>query len=189
MPRTVQAWVLGTVLVSASPATALPGVGVEADIGVPDGGTAALVVRPIDLLRVSAGVSHNGIGPGVRGSVTVVPLSTWFTPTLSVSYGRYFERDATAAARTVSGDATLSSPALERVGYDYADAHLGFELGQRHVTFFLHAGLTRISGHVRNLGQLGTGADPGPVSVTFTHDPTVVATTLSARFGLIVYIL
>ena len=74
-------------------------------------------------------------------------------------------------------------------GYDYADAHLGLELGRRRVTFYLHGGLTRVTGHVRNLDQTTGGADgSGDVSVSFTRDPSVTLTTLSARLGLVVYI-
>lgn len=173
-----------------SPAAAdnLPKLGVMADVGVPDGGTAALVVRPVSLVRVSAGASYNTVSPGVRGTVTLIPLSTWITPTVSASYGRYFERDATGTARTVSGDAMLSSPALERVGYDYADAHVGLELGQRHATFFIHAGFTRVAGHVRNLDEATASDEPSSVSVSFTKDPSFTVTSLSARVGLIFYI-
>lgn len=175
--------------VARAAAEPLPRIGVMADVGLPDGGTAALVVRPLALVRLSAGVSHNLIGPGLRGAVTLVPLPTWITPTLSVSYGHYFERDATSTARSVSGDPMLSSPALEKVGYDYADAHLGLELGRRRVTFYLHGGLTRMTGHVRNLDQTTGAADgSGDVSVSFTRDPAVTLTTLSARLGLVVYI-
>ena len=38
--------------------------------------------------RVSAGTAHNLIGPGVRGGLTLIPLSTWATPTLSITVGR-----------------------------------------------------------------------------------------------------
>lgn len=179
----VAAALAGTGLAAADPA-----IGVMADVGVPDGGTASLVYRPIAPVRLSAGVSHNLVGPGVRGGITLIPLSSWITPTLSASYGRFVERDANPTARRVSGDPMLSSPALERVGYDYADAHLGLELGRQRVTFFLHAGVTRISGQVRNLGQLG-GDEPSDVTVTFTQDPAVTVTTVSARLGLILYLL
>ena len=184
MTRTALAAAVLVLVVTAprAPAAAadpLPRLGVMADVGVPDGGTAALVVRPLAQVRLSAGLSHNLIGPGVRGAITLVPLPTWFTPTLSVSYGHYFERDATSAARSVSGDPMLSSPALERVGYDYADAHLGLELGRRRVTFYLHGGLTRVTGHVRNLDQTTGGADgSGDVSVSFTRDPSVTLTKI-----------
>jgi hypothetical protein len=169
----------------------LPSIGLMVDAGLPDGGTAALVYRPLSFLRLNGGVSHNLVGPGVRGGVTLVALPWWFSPTVSATYGHYFERDANEAARTVSGDDMLDSPALERFGYDYADAHLGFELGRKRATFYLHAGVTRVTGHVRNLDQVGADAEPddGNASVSFTQDPNVTMTTLSARFGLIVYIL
>jgi len=183
---------LMVVLAATGVATAdsLPKVGVMADVGLPDGGTAALVFRPVSLVRLSGGVSHNGIGPGVRAGVTLIPLSSWITPTLSATYGHYFERDANPVARMLSGDGELSSPALEHVGYDYGDAHLGLELGRKRVTFYLHAGVTRVQTHARDLdAAAAAGADgSSDVTVTFTQDPSVTLTTLSARLGFVVYL-
>jgi hypothetical protein len=180
--------VIGSVLASATVATAGPRIGVMTDLGVPDGATASLMVQPVGPIRLSAGAGHNGVSPGVRGELTLVPLSSWITPTLSVSYGRYFERDANPLVRRVLGDPTFSSPMLEQVGYDYADAQLGLELGGRHVRFYLHGGVTQVTSQVHNLSS-ATGGDAGQVSITFTQDPAVSLRTLSARVGLIFYIL
>src|SRR5580704_8838962 len=46
-----------------------PRIGVALDVGVPDGATASLVYRPLRALRVEAGLSHNLISLGGRGSV------------------------------------------------------------------------------------------------------------------------
>jgi hypothetical protein len=163
-----------------------PRLGVMVDAGVPDGGNASLVYRPVSRVRLAAGVSHNLVGPGVRGSVTLAPLTTWITPTLSATYGRFFERDASKVARIVTGDDILESPAHERFGYDYADAHLGLELGRERVTFFLHGGVTRVRGQVHDLDE---NNNDGEATVTFSEDPRVTMTTVSARLGFIFYIL
>jgi hypothetical protein len=187
-------FVVGAVVATTGTAAAdsLPRLGVMLDAGVPDGGTASLVYRPLSRVRLSAGVSHNIVGPGVRGGITLSPLNTWIRPTIAGTYGRYFERDANPAIRMVTGDDDFSSPQLEKFGYDYADAHVGLELGRKRVTFYLNAGITRVTGNVRNLDEAIAGDEmdgtDGDTTVTFTEDPSVTMTTLSARFGFVFYI-
>ena len=160
-------------------AVAEPSFGVTADVGVPDGANAALVYRPIRALRVHAGVGHNYVSRGVRGGITLVPLASVVTPTLSVDYGRYFTGDANPLARMITGDDTFQSSALEEVGYDYANAHVGLEVGRTRATFYVHAGASRITGDVRGLES---------ESVTFSQDPKLTMRTVSARVGLIIYV-
>jgi len=161
----------------------LPVFGVMADVGAPDGANVSLVVRPISRVRIYGGVGHNYVSRGVRGGIAISPLRTWITPTLSADYGRYFEGDANPLARMISGDPTFSSPALDHVGYDYATARVGLELGRRRFTFFLHAGATRITSTVHNLSTSANAT-----MVTFSNDPTLKLTTLSARLGFILYL-
>ena len=164
-------------------------VGVMTDLGVPDGGTASLVVRPIRALRLEAGVAHNLVSPGVRGSVTWIPLKSWATPILSVGYGHFFERNANTIAQQVSGDNTFSSPLLDKVGYDFANARIGVELGKKYFTFFIHAGVSRVTASVHNLDQAAaaqTGTD-SMVSIT-TTDPKLTLWGVSANLGFIVYV-
>jgi hypothetical protein len=164
-------------------------IGVMADVGLPDGANASLVVRPIRMLRLHAGGGHNYISPGVRGGITFVPFATWITPTLSVDYGRYFDGDANPLARMVSGDSSFSSTVLDHVGYDYGNAHVGIELGRTRATFYIHAGMSRITGNIRGLNAMagGMSGDSG-TSITFADDPRVELWTVSARVGLVVYI-
>jgi hypothetical protein len=165
-------------------------LGVSADVGVPDGGTAAVSVAPISLLRVHAGVSHNSVSPGIRVGATLVPLQTFVTPTLSVDWGRFKEGDANPMARRISGDDSIDSPALERFGYDYANAHVGLEIG-RSWTFYLHAGASRVTSVAHGLeAELESMADTGDPStkITFTEDPKVTAWVPSARIGFIVHL-
>src|SRR5688572_24112483 len=84
-------------------------LGVTVDAGVPDGASAAVVVRPVSRLRLHAGATHNAISTGMRGGITLSPLRTWFSPTLSLDVGAYPEGDANPLVRTVSGDAMFSS--------------------------------------------------------------------------------
>jgi hypothetical protein len=164
-------------------------IGIMTDVGVPDGGTASLVVRPLRALRVEAGVAHDVVGPGVRGSLTWIPLGTWATPVLSVGYGRFFERDANAIVQQVAGDPTLSSPLLEKVGYDFANARVGLELGKKYFTFFIHAGVSRVTATVHNIDRVAadqTSAN-SMVSVT-TTDPKLTLVGVSANLGFIFYV-
>lgn len=176
----------------AATAAASPQLGISADVGVPDGGTASLSIAPLPLLRLHAGVSHNLVSPGVRAGVTLVPLSTWITPTLSLDVGHYWEGDANPMARRLSGDDSIDSAALERFHYDYANAHVGLELGRSWGTFFLHAGVSRIVSTPHDLDE-DLMSDPGDAAgsdttVTFTEDPRITAWAPSARLGFIVFL-
>jgi hypothetical protein len=196
--RRSHAWlsvgVLALGLTAAAPAMAEPALtaavdaghrrfGVTTDVGVPDGANAALVFRPIRALRLHAGGGYNLISSGVRAGVSVVPLSSWVSPTLSIDAGRYFEGDANPIARRIQGDSTYSSPMLERVGYDYVNAHLGLEFGRQWATFYIHAGMSRVSGTVYGIAE-----EIGEEDVTLEEDPDVTLWSPSARIGLIVYV-
>ncbi|HRC58775.1 MAG TPA: hypothetical protein PKU97_22785 [Kofleriaceae bacterium] len=165
-------------------------VGVMAEVGVPDGGAASVAVTPVSFVRLHAGVAHNLVSTGLRAGLTLVPLSTWATPTLSLGAGRYPEGDANPLARRLTGDPLLASPLLDELGYDYASAHLGLELGRRRVTLLLHVGASRITTRARGLEaelteQQGSSMPP---ELTFSTDPRVTIWTVSARLGLLVYL-
>lgn len=177
---------LGTL--SAAIATDRPRIGAMADLGLPDGATVSLVYRPIRAIRVAAGISHNLISLGERAGVTVMPFSWWASPTLSLEYGHYADGNANPLIRAATGNATSSSAAFDRVGYNYANAHLGLELGRTWFTFYLHAGVSRITGTVHNLDAVTMSEAAGTTSITFSRDPTVQLWTVSARVGFIVYL-
>ncbi len=159
--------------------------GMMFDVGVPDGATLAVVMRPVRAIRIDAGISYNGVSHGVRGGITLVPFATWFTPTVSLDAGHYAEGDANPLARLVTGDPMYSSAALSRVGYDYADAQLGLELGRKRFTFYLRAGATRVTGSLHDLGAVVGDMPKSPV--TFGSDPALTVTALSARLGFVLY--
>jgi len=171
----------------AQPDTSVPRFGVMVDAGLPDGGTASVVVRPWRPLRLSAGGSYNMVSTGYRAGLSLIPFNTWFTPTLSVDYGHYKDGDANPLARKISGDPTFQSSILDRIGYDYLDAHVGLEFGRKWFTFYIHAGVTRVTGAVHELDSATSSSDM--TSVSFGKDPTVTLTSVSARVGFIVYFL
>jgi hypothetical protein len=172
-------------LLLTSTAAAEPMLGVTVDAGVPDGAGASFVIRPVSRVRLHGGVTHNAVSAGARGGITVAPFKSWFTPTVSFDYGVYAEGDANPVVQKISGDSMFHSAMLERVGYHYANAHLGLEFGRKRATFYLHAGISRVSGQLHNLSETGDSA----TTVTFSEDPAFTATTVSARIGLVIYLL
>jgi hypothetical protein len=164
-------WVLVLSAASASADSKLPAFGVMADAGVPDGGTASIVYRPFSALRLHGGVGHNAISTGVRVGVTYAPFKTWFTPTVSVDYGHYPEGDANPVLRRFMGE-DYTAEMLEHVGYDYANGHLGLAFGRKRFSFYLQAGMTRLTSHLYD-------------------DMTSVKLTMwspSARLGFVLYV-
>ena len=181
---------VGALCVLASAAGAdghTPVVGVMTDVGVPDGATASLVVRPARAIRLELGVGHDGAGPGVRAGLTWIPLSSWITPVVSIGAGRFFETDANPVVRYVTGDATFSSPLLDRFGYDFAVARVGVEMGRRPVTFFVHAGVTAVEGSLHGLSTLSNDNMMSQVTVSST-DAHVRVVGVSVDLGLIFYL-
>jgi hypothetical protein len=171
----------------AKPAS-LPVIGVMTDAGLPDGLTASLVVRPAGWLRLHGGGSYNMISPGIRAGLTLVPFG--WGPSLSVEGGHYFDGDANNLVRRFAGSGYQSSAALERVGYDYANAHLGLDFGARRVTFYIHGGMSYIRATVHQLDdvvQTQTASSAG-TQVSIKQDPVIRAFTPSVKLGLIVYL-
>jgi hypothetical protein len=161
-------------------------LGVMADVGAPDGANASLVYRPLGAVRLHAGVGHNMISTGGRIGVTLIPLQTWFTPTLSFDVGRYGDGDANKVAQQVSGDPMFSSSFLDKVGYSYANAHLGLELGKKTVTFYLNVGASRVDAELSGARAMASTDEDVTITIGQSH---VVMWSVSARTGLILYFL
>jgi hypothetical protein len=165
--------------------------GLIAGVGVPDGGTLGLGWRPVRALRLEASFAHNYISPGYRGGVTYIMLHSWATPTLSVGYGHFDERDANPAIRTITGDATFDSAMLSHFGYDYGDARVGLELGRKHFTFFLHAGITRVTAQIHDVAEASNMAaqQSGSMVTVTSTDPNVRLWAPTVDLGFVVYLL
>jgi opacity protein-like surface antigen len=173
-------------------ARSLPWLGVMADAGVPDGMQGSLVLRPFKWFRASVGGGYNMISKGVRGGISVLPFGRG--PSATLEAGRYFEGDANATARKFMGPGFQDNAALERVGYDYANAHLGLDFGYKRVTFYIHGGMSYIQGKVHNLDQFVqtdpsiNGQNSSGTQVSIPQPVTVTAIVPSAKLGLIVYL-
>lgn len=165
----------------------LPMLGLMADLGVPDGLIGSLAVRPWSWLRVSGGGGTNSISHGWRAGVTLLPFGSG--PSASLEYGRYQDGDANGLAKKFMGSSFDGSPALDRVGYEYTNAHVGLDFGFRNVVFFLHGGVTMLRGTVHNLDAAtrATGATD-TTEVVVRQDPSFKAVGPSFKLGLIVYV-
>lgn len=168
----------------------LPLVGVMVDAGLPDGANASLVVRPLSWLRVHGGGGTNMIGKGVRAGATLLPFGGG--PSATIEVGHYFDGDANGVARRFVGS-TFSSPLLERIGYDYANAHLGLDFGSRRATFYIHGGMSYVRADVHNFDSVvsstaSMNGGNGSTEISINKDPTVRAWFPSAKLGLIVYL-
>jgi len=114
------------------------------DAGAPSGMTGALAYRPTPRLRLHAGVSHNLVGPGLRGGVAVRATTGRVSPTLSLEVGRFSEANAEWLAGAF--DASTDTATLRSMAYDYAGGHAGLEIGGRDAAFFVEVGATAING-------------------------------------------
>jgi len=168
----------------------LPVVGLMVDAGLPDGANASLIVRPFSWLRAHGGGGYNMISKGVRVGATLLPFGAG--PSATLEAGHYFDGDANGLAQRFAGS-SFASPLLERVGYDYANAHLGLDFGSRRVTFYIHGGMSYVRADVHNVDSVVAstasmnGAN-GSTEISITKDPTVRAWFPSAKLGLIVYL-
>jgi hypothetical protein len=188
--------------VAAQPAAApapetpsLPWLGLMADAGVPDGMQGSLVLRPVRWFRASVGGGYNMISKGVRGGVSILPFGRG--PSATVEVGRFFEGNAnTTAQKYIAGYNQESNPfsaTFERIGYDYANAHLGLDFGYKRVTFYIHGGMSYMRGTLHDLGAAanknptidGTDSNGLTVKVSDAHYKVIGP---SAKLGLIVYL-
>jgi hypothetical protein len=169
------------------PSSRLPLLGLMADLGVPDGLIGSLVVRPWNWVRISGGGGTNSISHGWRTGITLLPFGAG--PSASLEYGRYQDGDANALAKRFMGSGFSGSPALERVGYEYMNAHLGLDFGSRKVVFFIHGGVTMLRGQIHNLDAATRAAGTsGMTEVIVRSDPTFKAVGPSFKLGLLVYV-
>jgi hypothetical protein len=165
----------------------LPIFGVMADVGVPDGLIGSLSIRPRKWVRFSAGGGTNSISYGWRTGVTLLPFG--HGPSASLEYGGYQDGNANAVAKKLMGGGFNGSPVLERVGYQYLNAHLGLDFGSRRFVFFIHGGVSMLRGQIHNLDAALAGAGAtGTTEVLVRQDPNAKAVGPSVKLGFIGYV-
>jgi hypothetical protein len=159
-----------------------------ADAGVPDGANAALALRLAPWLRIHAGAGHNTVSNGYRGGMSFVPFGEG--PSFSLEAGHYREGDANGFVRHLFSSNAALAPLFRRVGYNYANAQLGLELGRHAFQFYVHGGVSYMRAVLHDVqAALQTaGADPNAATtVRITQDPIVHAWVPSLKLGMVVY--
>ena len=121
-----------------------PFVGVQLDVGLPDGLGASLVITPHRFVRVHAGGLNNGAGSGVRFGAMLLAFPAWvFRPYLAADAGYVFA-GVGAWLTPMLSDPTLKS-ALEKMSVGFVNAHVGFELGSKDVAITLRGGFSYVA--------------------------------------------
>ena len=169
-----------------------PRLGLSMAAGVPDGAVLSGVYRPLDWLRLSAGGSWNYFGFGLQGGAGVAPFHLPIDPTFNVEVGHYFDSDMSWVADQSAGVPTELRPLLKDVGYNYANAQLGIELGSsRRFVFFVRAGISYFWTTVRGASQVTnnyTTTTGSQTAVVRIADPELRATLPSLKLGVLFYL-
>lgn len=165
-------------------------LGAMLDVGLPDGAVAGLAFRPASWVRAQGGVGTNTISPGLRAGLVLLPFGQG--PSVTVEGGSYFEGDARSVVEKLAGSDYADSKAAQKVGYQFANFHLGLDFGSKYTTFFIHGGMTylRTKLHDPNdaLGGQSVASDGSVTTFAFKDDLTITAMFPSFKLGFIVYI-
>lgn len=158
-------------------------IGLELDGGVPDGASATLLYRPWSYVRFGGGLLYNYAGYGVRGGVSVLPYFP-IAPSLTLEVGHYFEADASAkVAKFVHVDDNLK-PMLQRIGYTFANAQLGLEIGHPDwFVFFVRAGISRVWVSVHDAQQALSSTS----NLKTLDDPSIRLGIPNAKVGFMIF--
>lgn len=163
---------------------AAPRWGLLVSGGVPEGLAASVVFRPVPEVRLYAGPMWNYVGWGAQAGVTIIPWQLGISPFLSLEAGRYFAADVSFLAGTAGGVPEDIEPLLKHVGYDYASAHLGIEIGTRDAfALVVEAGLSYLTLTASGTASSQIDVNGTPATVTFS-DPHVRGTAPSVRVGV-----
>jgi hypothetical protein len=161
--------------------------GLMLDAGVPGGAGLSLAFRPTRTVRLHAGATHNGVRGGVRAGITLLPMPGDYTPSFTFELGHAQQASSKALARRMADLSQLPLFSMERVGYTYASAHVGFEVGaSQRYAFFLRAGLSWVELDVPDVKDLG---EPfiDSLGKTGAQGGRFVYMMPSAKLGLILY--
>jgi hypothetical protein len=149
-------------------------LGAMLDVGAPDGVGISAVVRPIEWLRINAGLTTNTLSFGVRGGISLVPLSTFISPSLNADIGHYFDTSYNDLVDKLGGIPLQSDVPVENIGFNYAGASVGLEIGKpERFSFYIRGGFAS--------GRLVI-RDAEALLRDVTGDPTITSTPLTIRF-------
>lgn len=121
-------------------------VGVQGDLGVPEGISAGAIFSPYyDWLKVTGSVTSNYFAWGGRIGATVDPVRFMIAPTGTIEYGATSRFDLSR----------ISSVTFSEGSFNYVNFLPGIEMGSSNrFRFFVRAGATRI--WARAYGYTGT---------------------------------
>jgi hypothetical protein len=174
-------------LAVALPARAdLHHIGLSLDAGGPHGLGASLVARPVSWLRLEGGGTTDLAAPGVRGGFSFV-VPWYIAPSLSAEAGYQWPGNFNHLAKMFSGqDPRLSI--LNKVGYRYASARAGLELGGwNRFVITIHAGYSYVMGETQGLPEY-VAQQLTDSTVKVKGEASVRLLTPSAAVGLLFYI-
>jgi hypothetical protein len=150
------------------------GLGVMLDVGAPDGVGVSAVVRPVRWLRINAGFTTNTLSLGVRGGISLIPLTAFVTPSINLDVGHYFDANYNKLVDRFGGIPLQTSVPINDVGFNYGGASLGLEFGKPdRFSVSLRVGLSRGSLVIDEAQQLLQDV---------TGDQDITATPLTFRF-------
>jgi hypothetical protein len=150
------------------------GLGVMLDVGAPDGIGLSVAVRPIRWLRINAGLATNTLSVGVRGGISLLPLSSIVSPSLNLDVGHYLDANYNDLIDRLGGIPLRSQIPISDVAFNYAGASLGLEIGKpERFSVYLRVGLTHGSMTIDETQALLQDV---------TGDTDLTATPLTLRF-------
>lgn len=146
-------------------------LGVQMDLGAPDGIAIGAVIRPyFNWIRLTVSATH-ALAAGYRGGITLDPMPYPVGLT------------ATAEAGHTTDGEIPGGTGVPAFSYDYANLHMGFEIGIRnHWRVFLHGGGTWIKAKTR--GITDTLASDG---VTLEEATVTAKMAPTGKLGFTVY--
>ncbi|WP_426754562.1 hypothetical protein [Myxococcus sp. Y35] len=117
--------------------------GLMLDASAPEGAGLSLSFRPTRMVRLHVGGTHNGVRPGARLGLTLLPWKGSLTPALTLEAGHARPANGEGLERRIVDRTQMPIHSFERVGYSYASALLGFEWqAPRRLTFFVRGGVS-----------------------------------------------
>jgi hypothetical protein len=159
------------------------------DVGFPDGLMVGASYRPVPWLRAQASAGSNAIGVGLRGGLTWIPFG--MGPSLTLEGGNYFDGDANGVMSTFAGDKYDSNQTAKRIGYQFANGHVGLDFGRGAFSFFVHGGMSYIRAKVHDVNDVLGGQTNNPEGtgtlITVKGEPSVVAWLPSFKLGFAVF--
>ncbi|MFL5345370.1 MAG: autotransporter outer membrane beta-barrel domain-containing protein [Hyalangium sp.] len=149
-------------------------LGAMLDVGAPDGIGVSAVVRPARWLRINGGVTTNTLSLGVRGGISLIPLTAIVSPSINLDVGHYFNTNYNKLIDRLGGIPLKTTVPIDDVGYNYGGASLGLEIGKpERFSVYLRVGLAHGSMVIQDAEKLLQDV---------TGDPDVTAKPLNLRF-------